>query len=170
MTAMLHSIPSLEKLTSQTESAALEILETSRAGLSDVEAARRLLIFGPNEVESKHKLRPLVLFASKFKNPILLMLILAAMISAVLGAIVSSVIILALVFLSAIIDFVNAYKSEKVMAELRAKVNITVAILRGGKMGEYNLRELVPGDMIKLKHYFYRKWSYLVETDANPQT
>ncbi|HUC31403.1 MAG TPA: cation-transporting P-type ATPase, partial [Candidatus Paceibacterota bacterium] len=73
-------------------------LKTSAKGLSQPEAAERLKAYGPNEFSGKKKLRPLLIFLSKFRNPLQILLIAAAIISGILGSHVEAIIILAIVF------------------------------------------------------------------------
>ena len=122
-----------------------------QTGLSQAEAAKRLKIYGPNEFAGRQKLRPFLIFLSKFKSPLLILLIVAAIISGALGSRFEAGIILVIVFGSAIIDFVNTYKSAKAAEELQDKVNITAAVFRSGTLKEINMREVVPGDVFALE-------------------
>ena len=126
-------------------------LKTSDRGLSPAEAARRLREYGPNEFAGRKKLQPFYIFFSKFKNPLLLLLVVAAIVSGFLGSFIEAIVILIIVFGSALIDFINTYKSAKAAEELQEKVNITAAIMRGGKLEERNMREVVPGDVFALE-------------------
>lgn len=126
-------------------------LKTSQAGLSSAEASRRLREYGLNEFADKKKLRPVLIFFSKFRNPLLILLIVAALVSGFLGSTFEAGVILVIVFGSAIIDFINTYKSAKAAEELQEKVNITATIYRNGKLEERNMREVVPGDIFTLE-------------------
>ncbi|MDR3581964.1 MAG: magnesium-translocating P-type ATPase [Candidatus Pacebacteria bacterium] len=126
-------------------------VKTSAKGLSPAEAARRLKIYGINEFAGRKKLRPFLIFASKFKNPLLLLLIAAAIVSGALGSRFEAGIILVIVFGSAVIDFVNSYKSAQAAEALREKVTITATVVRGGEPKERNMREVVPGDILLLE-------------------
>lgn len=126
-------------------------LKTSAKGLSPQEAAARLKEYGPNEFTGRKKLQPVLIFFSKFRSPLLLLLIVAAIISGVLGSHIEATIILAIVVGSAFIDFFNTYKSAQAAEELQEKVTITAAILRGGEIKERNMREMVPGDVFALE-------------------
>lgn len=126
------------------------VLKTSENGLTQAEAGRRLVEFGPNEFMGRKKLQPFLIFLSKFKNPLLLLLIIAAIISGALGSRFEAGVILVIVFGSALIDFVNTYKSAQAAEALREKVSITAAVLRNGETKERNVREVVPGDILEL--------------------
>jgi Mg2+-importing ATPase len=124
---------------------------TSREGLSSREAARRFTQYGPNEFAERKRLRPLFILLSKFRSPLLILLIAAALISGVLGSHFEAGVILTIVIGSALIDFANTYRSAKAAEALREKVTVTAAILRDGKLQERFVHEIVPGDVIALE-------------------
>jgi Mg2+-importing ATPase len=128
----------------------IRALETGHEGLSEHEAAQRLAAFGSNEFARKKKTAPLRMFLSKFRNPALAVLVAAAVISVFLGSLVDASIIIAMVFASTMIDFVNTFRSERAAERLRGQVRVTVAVKRGGAVKERNVHEIVPGDIICL--------------------
>lgn len=119
-------------------------------GLSSAEAARRLKRYGPNTVYKKPRLRPLLAFLGKFQSPLLLILIVSSLISIFLGQRTSAVIILVMVFISAVLDFVNSYRSQRAVEELNSRVVTTVTVVRDGQKREIELHKIVPGDAILL--------------------
>lgn len=125
-------------------------LKTSKAGLSMAEAAQRLKQYGPNEFAENKKIRPALIFFSKFKNPLLLLLLAAAVVSIGLGSVFEGCIIIVIVLGSAAIDFFNTYKSAKAAEALQEKVNITAAIMRNGEINERKIQDIVPGDIFAL--------------------
>ncbi len=121
-------------------------------GLSTKEAEARLRTFGDNTIYQKKRLRPLIEFVNKFKSPLLIMLMIAATISFFIpGQRISGALILLMVFLSAILDYVNTHKSEKVAEALVARVASTATVFRDGKKQEVSFANLVPGDIIELQ-------------------
>ena len=86
---------------------------SSREGLSSREAARRLAQYGPNEFAGRKKLRPLLIFLSKFKSPLLILLIVAAVVSGVLGSRIEAGVIIVIVFVSAFIDFFKSGRLDQ---------------------------------------------------------
>jgi Mg2+-importing ATPase len=142
---------SLDALATKTPEDIFAALKTSAHGLSPQEAAARLKTYGPNEFAGKKKLQPLLIFLSKFRNPLQILLIIAAIISGILGSHVEAVIILVIVFGSAFIDFFNTYKSAQAAEALQEKVTITAAVMRGGELKERPMREVVPGDVFTLE-------------------
>lgn len=129
----------------------LKMLGTRSTGLASAEAAARLREYGRNEFADRKKLQPLFIFLSKFRNPLLILLMVAAVISGFLGSLIEASVILTIVFGSAVIDFINSYKSAKAAEELEEKVTLTAGIMRNGKLEERNMREVVPGDIIALE-------------------
>ena len=123
---------------------------TTRTGLSSREAARRLAEYGPNEFAEQKRLRPLYILLSKFRSSLLILLIAAALVSGVLGSWFEAGVILAIVFGSALIDFINTYRSAKAAEALREKVTVTTAVLRDGKLEERHVHDMVPGDVFAL--------------------
>ncbi len=130
----------------------LRELRTSAQGLAPAEAAARLRTYGPNELAARKRVRPLVIFLSKFRNPLQILLIAAAVVTYLTGGgALEATIILAIVFGSALIDFVNSYKSARAAESLQEKVTITAAVVRGGELKERTMREVVPGDVFNLE-------------------
>jgi Mg2+-importing ATPase len=119
-------------------------------GLSSGEARERLKQFGENNVSGKTKFRPLVALIKRFNSPLLLILIVASLISFFLGESVNAIILLLMVFISAILDFVNTYKSEKAIGKLLSKVEVTATVIRDSKKKEISIKKIVPGDIIFL--------------------
>lgn len=141
---------SLDELAKRSTTDIFSALKTSEKGLSAQEATSRLKTYGPNEFAGRKKIQPFLIFFSKFRNPLQILLIVAAIVSYVLGSHVEATIILAIVIGSAFIDFFNTYKSAKAAEALQEKVTITAAVMRGGEIKERNMREVVPGDVFAL--------------------
>ncbi|MFH0873539.1 MAG: magnesium-translocating P-type ATPase [Candidatus Komeilibacteria bacterium] len=121
-----------------------------KLGLTSLEAKIRLAQYGENVVFKKKHLRPVVAFIRKFNSPLLLVLIATSIVSFFVGQKTNGVILLFMVMLSAILDFVNTYRSEKAVASLIAKVVTTATVWRDGKKKEILLKDIVPGDVIFL--------------------
>lgn len=119
-------------------------------GLTPAEAARRLRQHGPNEVVATKRLPALLVFLSKFTDPLILLLIGAAALSAFLGDAASLIIIAIIVLVSAVLDFANTYRSEQAADRLKERVRVEAEVLRGGRWTSLPLRDLVPGDLVKL--------------------
>ena len=120
------------------------------AGLTTEEAKKRLLVYGPNTMYKKKRLRPVIAFLAKFNSPLLIILIVASVVSFFLGERANAVIILSMVLLSAIMDFVNTYRSERAISRLISRVATSATVLRNGKQQEVELSLLAPGDVVFL--------------------
>ena len=129
----------------------LQLLDGTDKGLSGREATRRLLSFGPNEIiEGKNK-AAWVIFLSQFKDLMIMVLIGAAIISAVVGDISDTVIILAIVFLNAVIGFSQEYRAEKTISALKKLAIPQTLVMRNQKLIHISSLELVPGDLVMLE-------------------
>jgi Mg2+-importing ATPase len=120
------------------------------SGLSMAEAKRRLGQYGTNEIIQSKKRSIAAVFFLRFKNPLIIILILAAAISAFFGNRIDPAIIVVMVLLSVTIDFINTYKSQKAAEALRERVKITATAVRDGKIEEVPLALIVPGDIVAL--------------------
>lgn len=146
---MVESIK-IEDLVGKTIGEIFTTLESRQGGLSQEEASRRLETYGSNELFAKEKVNLFRLFFSKFANPILITLLVAAGLSAMSGSTISASVIVAMVFLSVIVDFVNSYRSSRAVEELQKSVRLTTAVLRENQEKEIPVRQIVPGDLIVL--------------------
>jgi len=120
------------------------------AGLSAAEAEERLARDGPNEVAVHTRASVLRQLVASVSNPLLGILLVAAVASAALGERINAAIIVTMVLLSAAIDFVQSYRSARAVERLRAQVAPTATVLREGRWVELPRRQIVPGDRIRL--------------------
>jgi P-type Mg2+ transporter len=125
-------------------------LVSSPAGLTTAEAARRAEKFGPNDPAATRQGGPLAEFLRFCASPLVIILLVASVTSAALGQIVDASIIAAMVLLSVVLNFVQAYRSEREVERLRERVAPTATVLRDGTWREIARRDLVPGDIIRL--------------------
>lgn len=132
------------------ESELFNQLQTSPNGLSRKEAEKRLSKFGKNEVQTQDKRTALGIFISQFKNPLVLILLAASLIAGFLGEISSTVIIVLILLVSAVLGFIQEYKSENIINELRKKVALKTTVIREGQKQEIDATELVVGDIVLL--------------------
>ncbi len=92
--------------------AVLKTLDTSETGLSSGEAENRLKKYGKNELKKEEKTSAVKLFLSQFKSFLILILIVAALVSAFLGELVDALVILFTVFLAGVLGFVQEYRQK----------------------------------------------------------
>jgi Mg2+-importing ATPase len=125
-------------------------LGASANGLSSAEAAERLLRYGPNTLDARRRYSLLLKILSRFRNPLVLILLAAAAISALTGDVASLVIISTIVLLSVLLDSVQEYRAEQAAEELRASVALKEQVLRDGREITLRADDLVPGDVVLL--------------------
>ncbi|MCE5196695.1 MAG: magnesium-translocating P-type ATPase [Negativicutes bacterium] len=130
--------------------AVLQELQSSRAGLSREEAARRLKQNGANAIQAQKKNVPLRLFLNQFKSLIILIMLIATAISAATGDWLDSIIILVIVLASAVLSFLQEYSADHAISELRSRIQQKSTVLRNGQELEIPTIELVPGDIVLL--------------------
>jgi Mg2+-importing ATPase len=120
------------------------------AGLTAEEAQARLDQFGPNEPAATKHHSFLSDLLHAFANPLVLILVIAAVVSAFVGEKVDAGIIGIIVLLSMAIDFAQTYRSQRAIEQLRERVAPTASVLRGGEWKEIPRRDVVPGDVVRL--------------------
>jgi Mg2+-importing ATPase len=129
--------------------AVLESLQSSEQGLSAAEAQRRLALVGPNALRS-HGARPLAVLVRQLRNPLLLLLLAAALTSAFVGEGTDALIIFLISGLSIGLGFVNEYRSERAVEALHSQLRHTALVLRDGRDVAVDVTALVPGDVVRL--------------------
>jgi H+-transporting ATPase len=125
-------------------------LETSTRGLTGAEVQRRREKYGFNEIEEK-KENPLLKFLSYFWGPIPIMIIIAAILSGVLRHWPDVGVILVLLIVNAVVGFREEYQADSAIAALKKQLAIKARVLRDGEWAGIPARELVPGDVIRLR-------------------
>lgn len=147
-----------EIITSQTQWHTLEISQlnqtlsvTPEQGLSDSEAKKRLTQYGKNELVEKGTTTPLELLIEQLTDPLVLILIGAAVISGFLGEWKSVFAISAIVTVNAILGVSQEYRAEKAMAALKKMSAPSVRVRRNGSAVDVDPATLVPGDVVLLE-------------------
>jgi H+-transporting ATPase len=125
-------------------------LGSSPNGLTQAEAAKRLTQYGPNEIEEK-KTNPLLKFLSYFWGPIPWMIEAAVILSAVVRHWPDFGIIFLLLLANAMVGFWEERQAGNAIAALKAKLAIKARVQRDGKWVNPPARELVPGDVIRMR-------------------
>ncbi|MDE3111249.1 MAG: HAD-IC family P-type ATPase, partial [Acidobacteriota bacterium] len=119
-------------------------------GLTSDEAAERLARFGPNDPTPVRRGALAIEILLLFLNPLVVILLVAALISGVLGERVGAAIIAIIVFLSIAINFAQTYRSRRAISRLREHVSLTATVLRDGQWQEIKRHEIVPDDIVRL--------------------
>jgi len=122
-------------------------LDTTAAGLDAASAQQRLAQYGLNDAATE-KRRPLALqFLARFRNPLIIILLIASGMSAATGDVASFVIIAVIVLLSISLDFVQEVRAQSAVAALRRSVAVRASGRRDGHAISLPIDQLVPGDI-----------------------
>ena len=127
------------------------------AGLSTSEAQTRQAKFGPNKLKEEEKTPLWIRFFQQMADPMVIMLIVAAVISAVTGMIQGEsewadvVIIMAVVIINSVLGVIQEAKSEEALAALQEMSAAQSKVIRDGKQISLHSSELVPGDIVLLE-------------------
>ena len=143
-----HSLTSAEALAHQAVDANL--------GLTSAEVAARQSQFGPNQLEEAAGRQTWEIVLDQFKNIMLIMLIVVAIVSAVLDLASGSfpkdaIAIFAIVVLNGILGYLQESRAEKALAALKRLSSPQVRVLRSGQEEEVDARDLVPGDVMMIE-------------------
>lgn len=128
-----------------------QLATNADTGLSSVEAAQRLEQHGPNELAEQPMTSPLKVLWEQITDPLVLLLLFAAGISALLGKADSVIAIMAIVALNAVLGVLQERRAERAMAALKQMAAPLVRVRRDGIVKETSARELVPGDVVLLE-------------------
>ena len=135
----------------------LAAVDSTAEGLSTQQAQERLAKYGPNKLKEAEKPTLLQRFLTQLKDPMLIILLVAAAVSAVTGMLANEnewaevIIILAVVLLNAILGVIQESKAEAAIEALQTMTAATCKVLRDGKMVVLPSTELVPGDVVLLE-------------------
>ncbi|VVB80695.1 Copper-exporting P-type ATPase B [uncultured archaeon] len=129
----------------------VKIFESSESqGLTSEEATKRQKIYGLNTIPEDRGRTILQLISSQLKNWFMIILLIAAITAYYLGSKTESMIILLIVLVSGLLGFVQEYRAEKTVQELKKYIARKTRVIRNGAVIEIDSREVVPGDIIHL--------------------
>jgi Ca2+-transporting ATPase len=132
-------------------------------GLSYHEAQLRLQQYGQNELEKKKKKHPIFLFFEQFKDPLVVILLCALLISILIGIFpgtpeeekweyfIDAIAISAIVLFNAIFGFIQEYRAEKSIEALKSMAAHYTTVIRDGKRERIEAKLLVPGDLVMIE-------------------
>jgi len=123
-------------------------LHSSREGLSEIEAKKRLGIYGQNVITKQAKKSKIRMFIGQYRSLLMQILIVAAIVSYAIGHYIDAIVILFIVLLNGIIGFLQEYKAEEIIEKLRKSLRYKVRVMRAGKQQEIDSEYLVPGDIM----------------------
>lgn len=134
-----------------TQSALERLASDPERGLSATEAARRLSLHGTNELQERGGTSPWRILWEQFTSTMALILISASLLSALVGSPKDSITILAIVFLFALLGFVQEYRAERAIRALKRLAMPNVRLRRDGVVVEVPAAALVAGDILLLE-------------------
>lgn len=143
--------PVNEKWHTLSTQAALEQLGSAEHGLTQKAIDEKRTVFGFNELIERGIKSPWAILWEQMTAIMVIILIIAAIISAALGDYKDAIAIMAIVILNAILGFTQEYRAEKAMAALRKLAVPIVKVRRNGHVLEISARDLVPGDIVLLE-------------------
>lgn len=138
-----HSLPLPE--------VALVLATDASLGLSDEEAVRRLQALGPNELTARAATSPLLLIARQFQNPMIYVLLAAALATLVIGQWVDAAVILVVVVVNAAIGFIQESRAARALEALSELSATSATVVRDGVTRRLRAQEVVPGDLLVLE-------------------
>ena len=132
-------------------------LNTRKSGLTEEEASKRLEKYGANNLKEKKKESLFIKFIKQFNDFMIIVLIIAAIISAIVaktngsGDYIDSIIIIAIVIFNAIMGLIQEEKAEKSLEALKKMSAPNAKVRRNGKIREIEASQVVPGDVVMLE-------------------
>jgi len=128
----------------------IETLGSSDDGLAQTDAQRRLAREGPNRLQDGNGSGALVLLRRQLSDPLVMILLLAALVSGLVGDLTDAGIVGLIVLLSAGLGFVQEYRAAVAMQRLRGVLALRCTVLRDGVARTLPAEQLVPGDVVLL--------------------
>ncbi len=130
----------------------LETIKTTiTTGLTVDDAASRLTENGKNELVEGEKRKPFDIIFDQMKEPMVIVLIIAAIVSGLMGEFIDVSVIMLIVILNAVIGFTQEYRAEQAIAALKEMSVPHVRVRRNGRLQDISAPELVSGDVIILE-------------------
>ncbi|MBW3545261.1 MAG: cation-transporting P-type ATPase [Bacteroidetes bacterium] len=127
---------------------ARELEASADKGLSRDEARQRLQKWGPNTI-TKTKQQPAWLrFLLQFHQPLIYILLVATVVTIILGEYLDAAVIFAVVFINAVIGYIQESKALKAIDALSKSMSLKAHVIRDGKKQDLNAKDLVPGDLV----------------------
>lgn len=134
----------------RTEEAFLK-LESSPTGLSNEEAKKRIVRYGPNQLEEKNRVTPLKVLIRQLANVIVWVLAAAAIIALMAHEVINFWAIIGIILFVILMGFLQEYRAEKAMEALKKFVQPVIRVRREGTLKEIPSRDVVPGDILVLE-------------------
>ncbi len=141
----------LDILKTELDSAASRVENGEETGLSQSEAAHRLLTDGANTLEAKKAKTPLKIFANQFHDIMVMILIFAMAVTVAMGQVSDAIPILIIIVVNAALGFFQEYRCEKTLEKLEEMTAPTARVYRDGELITIPSKEVVCDDIISIK-------------------
>lgn len=129
----------------------MKACETSENGLSHEEIIKRHQQFGYNILDEKKKENPFMIFLKQFQDLLVIILIIAAIISGMSGQIESTIVIVSVIIVNAILGTIQTLKAEKSLDSLKKLSVPKEKVIREGTLQEVDSTELTIGDLVQIE-------------------
>ncbi len=141
----------MDKIYNKTKEEVLRQYHCTESGLTNEEALLRLQKYGPNAIQEGKKKSTFMVFLEQFKDFLVIILIAAALISAFLGDWESSLVILIVITINAVLGTVQHVKAAQSLESLKSLSSPTAKILRNGEKITVASKDVVPGDIVTVE-------------------
>ncbi len=146
----IHFSPLLAEVSRLEKAAVFARIQSAPEGLSDATAAARLAEVGPNVVAADQRRSWLWRLFVAMRNPLVILLAVLAGISLATGDLRAGSVIGLMLVLGVMLRFVQEARADAAAEQLKAMINVSATVVRAGKEREIPLKQLVPGDVVKL--------------------
>src|ERR671912_268099 len=126
-------------------------LATALTGLTGADAAKRLEVHGPNELQAHSRESAWRTFAAQFQNVLILILLAGTAVSAFLGHTLEAVVITVIVLFAVLLGFIQEHRAGRALEALRRMAAPVGRVIRDGEEIVVPARDLVPGDVVLLR-------------------
>ncbi|MGE6513997.1 cation-translocating P-type ATPase [Lysinibacillus sphaericus] len=126
-------------------------LNVTNQGLSDEDVQKRQEVYGYNKLAEGKKTSTFAVFFGQFKDLLVIILIVAAVISLLLGEVESTIVIMIVVFLNAILGTIQHVKAEQSLDNLKALTSPVAKVMRNNQIVEISSKDIVVGDILFLE-------------------
>ncbi|MFJ7406156.1 MULTISPECIES: cation-translocating P-type ATPase [unclassified Lysinibacillus] len=135
----------------QSSAEVMNKLSVTNKGLSDSDVQKRQEVYGFNVLEEGKKISTLAVFFGQFKDLLVIILMIAAFISFLLGEVESTIVILIVIILNAVLGTVQHVKAEKSLGNLKALSSPIAKVMRNNQIIEIPSKDIVVGDLLYLE-------------------
>jgi Ca2+-transporting ATPase len=128
----------------------LKALDSTENGLEQAEARKRLTEYGPNELQKEKRTSTLKMFLTQFADVLIVILLIATALSLIVGHMLDAIVIMAIILATAVLGFVEEFRSGKAVEALKKMTAPVAALMRGGNEVKVAASQIVPGDVVLL--------------------